>query len=58
MSNYWNAKIVDLENTIKVNSDFIELQARRLINARNHITRVRQAVDVYEPEDNGPRLDP
>lgn len=51
-------KIEELENTVQVNSDFIELQGKRLINARNHLARVRQAVDVYEPEDNGPSLDP
>jgi hypothetical protein len=51
-------KIADLENNIKVNAEFIELQGNRLRRARNHLARVSEAVRTYEPEDNGPGLDP
>ena len=47
-----------LSSTVKVNNDFIAMLSKRLINARNHITRVRQACDTFEPNDGGPRLDP
>jgi hypothetical protein len=53
-----HAQIHELKSTVKVNSDLIELQSKRLKNARNSILRVRQACDVYEPEDSGPKLDP
>jgi hypothetical protein len=51
-------KIRDLTNVAKVNDEFIELQSRRLINARNHITRVRAACNELEPADSGESLYP
>ena len=39
-------KIEKLENTVKVNSDFIELQARRLSNARMVLARVSTVVSA------------
>lgn len=47
-----------LENSEKVNGDYISLMSKRLSNARRHLARVRKAVDVYEPDDSGPGLDP
>jgi hypothetical protein len=52
------AIIHDHENTIKVNGEYIELQAGRLINARNHLARIRRHCDIPEVGDSGQRLDP
>lgn len=51
-------RIAELTHTVQVSGDFIDMQTKRLINARNHVTRVRQACDELEPADNGAALDP
>lgn len=53
-----NEKVAELENTVKVSAQFIELQTNRLINARKHITRIRVHCDLPEPGDSGEGLDP
>lgn len=51
-------KVAELENTVKVNAEYIELQGRRLINARKHLARVRYHCDLPESGDNGESMDP
>jgi dynactin complex subunit len=50
------AQVADLQNTLQEGNDFIELQSQRLLNARNHVLRVRKACDL-DPFDSGPSFD-
>jgi len=43
-------KIEELENMVKVNSDLIELQARRLSNARTMICNISSAAGLAPPD--------
>lgn len=51
-------EVDELMALAQTHTDFIELQATRLRNARNHIRRVRYHCDVPEKGDSGPALDP
>jgi hypothetical protein len=52
------SELQNLRATAKVNEEFIAMQANRLINARNHLTRVRYHCDLPEQGDSGKGLDP
>jgi hypothetical protein len=47
-----------LQADAAINEGYTEILAKRLVNARNHLERVRSAINTYEPDDNGPSLDP
>ncbi len=49
-------RILDHENTIKANDDFIELQGKRLQEARNIIRNISQAAGLAIPDESS--LDP
>lgn len=47
-----------LQADAAINEGYTETLAKRLVDARNHLERVRSAINTYEPDDNGPSLDP
>jgi hypothetical protein len=49
--------IEGLHASLTTDNDFIKLLQRRLINARNHLARVRRHCDILEVGDNGQEFD-